>query len=180
MIMQINKSPSRFTKKEKIYRIIWNSVWFLFKYLPKQLSFAKIFTLRLFGSEIGKLCLIDFGVKIWLPRNLKIGDYTAIGKNVEIYNYDMISIGSMSVISQYSYLITGTHDYNDPVMPLIWKPITIGSEVWVAAGCWVFPGVTIGDGTVIAARSNVTKDMPAWQVCAGSPCKPIKERIINI
>jgi putative colanic acid biosynthesis acetyltransferase WcaF len=172
----IHKSPSRFTMKEKFSRIAWNCSWFFVKYFPKQLSFFKVSILRLFGAKIGEKCLIDFGVKIWLPWNLKIGNYTAIGKNVEIYNYDMISIGSMTIISQYSYLITGTHDYTDPLMPLIWAPITLGSEVWVAAGCWIFPGVTIGDGAVIAARSNVTKNMPAWQVCVGSPCRPVKKR----
>jgi putative colanic acid biosynthesis acetyltransferase WcaF len=39
--------------------------------------------------------------------------------------------------------------------------------------------VTIGEGAVIGARSLVTKSMPAWTVCAGSPCKPLKKRIIR-
>lgn len=167
--------------KDKFARLFWNFCWNTVRYLPKQVSFIKVFVLRIFGAKIGRKCLIDFGVKIWIPRNLILKDgFVAIGKNVEIYNYACVEIGKMTVISQYSYLITGTHDYTNPSMPLIWKPITIGSEVWVAAGCWVFPGVTIGDGAVIAARSNVIKNMPAWQVCAGSPCKPIKERIINM
>ena len=40
------------------------------------------------------------------------------------------------------------------------------------------PGVTIGNGAVIAARSVVTKDMPEWMVCGGMPCKPLKERVM--
>jgi len=40
----------------------------------------------------------------------------------------------------------------------------------------VHPGVTIGEGAVIGARSVVTRDVPAWMVCAGHPCVPIKER----
>ena len=64
-------------------------------------------------------------------------------------------------------------------MPLVWKPIRIGSECWIAAGVFVGPGVTVGDGTVVGARAVVTKDMPPWTVCAGNPCKPLKPRILQ-
>lgn len=168
------------TFKEKFIRVLWIICWSFVKFLPKQFSFVKIFVLRIFGAEIGEECLIDFGVKIWIPWNLIMKEgYVAIGKKVEVYNYARVEIGRKTVISQYSYLITGSHDYTDAKFPLIWKPIIIGSEVWVAAGSWVFPGVSIADGVVVAARSNVTKDLPSWQVCAGSPCRPIKKRILN-
>lgn len=182
MKLDLTKSTKGFSVsfRAKLIRLIWNLCWNIVRYLPKQLSFVKVFVLRVFGAKIGSKCLIDFGVKIWIPWNLDLSDgFVAIGRNVEIYNYAKIEIGKMTVISQYSYLITGTHDYTNPVFPLIWKPISIGSEVWVAAGSWVFPGVSIGEGAVIAARSNVTKNMPSWQVCAGSPCKPLKKRILK-
>jgi len=63
--------------------------------------------------------------------------------------------------------------------PLITKPIEIKDNAWVASEAFLHPGVTIGSGCVIGARSVVTKDMPDWMVCAGHPCKPIKPRIIN-
>jgi putative colanic acid biosynthesis acetyltransferase WcaF len=50
---------------------------------------------------------------------------------------------------------------------------------WVAAEAFVHPGVIIGEGCVIGARAVVTKDMPAWMICSGFPCKPIKERKIQ-
>jgi acetyltransferase-like isoleucine patch superfamily enzyme len=43
----------------------------------------------------------------------------------------------------------------------------------------VGPGVSIGRGAVIGARAVVTKSMPAWMVCAGNPCKPLKRREIK-
>ncbi len=58
-------------------------------------------------------------------------------------------------------------------------PIYIGDHAWIAAEAFVHPGVIIGEGCVIGARSVVNKDMPAWMVCAGHPCKPIKERNCN-
>lgn len=168
-----------FQKKQKIIRLLWDITWSFFKYLPRHASFLRIWILRKFGAKIGKRCLIEPGVKIWLPWNLELFDFVAIGRNVELYNYDLISIGSMTVISQYSYLCTGTHDYSHPYMPLIWAPISIGSEAWIAAGTWILPGVSVGNGCVVAAKSLVTKDMPDWFVCAGHPCQPIKERIID-
>jgi putative colanic acid biosynthesis acetyltransferase WcaF len=41
------------------------------------------------------------------------------------------------------------------------------------------PGVTIGEGAVIGARSVVTQSMPAWMVCSGSPCRPLTERVVR-
>jgi putative colanic acid biosynthesis acetyltransferase WcaF len=51
--------------------------------------------------------------------------------------------------------------------------------VWIAAEAFIHPGITIGEGCVIGARSVVTKDMPAWMVCSGHPCKPLKERTME-
>jgi putative colanic acid biosynthesis acetyltransferase WcaF len=177
--VDLTKSISVFTNKEKVVRIIWNVIWGMVCHLPRQASKVRISLLRLFGAQIGKYCLIEKGVKIWIPWNLKLHDYVAIGKNVEIYNYGQVEIKSMSVVSQYCYICTGTHDFSHSNMPLIWGNITIGTECWIAAGVWILPGVSIGNGTVIGARSLVTKDMPDWMVCAGHPCKPIKPRIIS-
>jgi putative colanic acid biosynthesis acetyltransferase WcaF len=80
------------------------------------------------------------------------------------------------VISQGTHLCTGTHDYNKPEFPLVTAPISVGNEAWLAAECFVLPGVEIGEGAVIGARSVVTTNIPSWMVCAGHPCKPIKPR----
>jgi putative colanic acid biosynthesis acetyltransferase WcaF len=90
-----------------------------------------------------------------------------------------VIIGKHVVVSQHNYVCSATHDYTHPHFPLISKAIHIRSQSWVASGCLISPGVTIGEGTVIGARSVVTKSMPDWTVCAGSPCKPIKARVIQ-
>ena len=55
------------------------------------------------------------------------------------------------------------------------KPITIGSNCWIAGNVTVCGGVTIGEGSVIGAGSVVTRDIPANVIAAGSPCKVIRE-----
>ena len=70
-----------------------------------------------------------------------------------------------------AYLCGATHDHEDVEFPLVPKPITLGKRVWIAADAFVAPGVTIGDGTVVGARSSVFKDLPPWQICMGTPAK---------
>ncbi len=55
------------------------------------------------------------------------------------------------------------------------KPVTVGSDVWIAAGVIVCGGVTIGDGAVIGAGSVVTRDVPPYTLCAGNPCRVIRK-----
>lgn len=149
------------------------------RWLPRPFNPLRIALLRAAGAKIGKHCLIKSGIRVLMPWQLVLGDCVSLGHDVELYNYARIQIGANTVVSQYSYLCTGTHDYTHPHMPLTWQPITIGSECWIAAGVFVAPGVVIGDGTVVGARSVVTKSLPAWKICAGNPCKAIKERVIH-
>jgi putative colanic acid biosynthesis acetyltransferase WcaF len=79
-------------------------------------------------------------------------------------------------VSQETYLCSASHDFEDPSMPLIFSPITIGAESWVAAGCFIGPGTTVGEGAVVGAYSVVTKDVPPWTVVAGNPARVLRER----
>ncbi len=133
----------------------------------------------MWGAQIGEGCVVPPTIKVLQPWKLRLGDHCLIGDGADFYNFDWISVGSQTVISQHAYLCTGTHDYTDPTFPLDFAPITIGSECWIAADVFVSPGITIGDGTVVAARSVVVKDLPEWSVCGGYPCKVIKDRVIR-
>ena len=133
--------------------------------------------MRLFGAKIGKGVHIYPGVRIWAPWNLVCGDETGVANGVTLYDQGVISLGRRVVISQGAHLCAGTHDYTLPGFPLVTQPIVVESEAWIAAEAFVHPGVTIGEGAVIGARSVVTKNMPSWMVCAGHPCKPIKQRV---
>jgi putative colanic acid biosynthesis acetyltransferase WcaF len=179
--IDLSQSNHRWDGRTKVRRVLWNAVWLLlFRPTPKRLGNSfRIFLLRRFGAVIEGTPLVEPSCKILQPWQLEIGACSAIGHHVEIYNYARVTIGPMSVVSQYSFLCTGTHDYTDPFMPLIWFPIAIGAECWVASGVYIAPGVTINDGVVVGARSVVTKTLPPWTVCAGHPCKVLKDRLIH-
>jgi putative colanic acid biosynthesis acetyltransferase WcaF len=129
-----------------------------------------------FGAKLGKGVHVYPNVKIWAPWNIELGDECGIANGVTLYSQGKIRIGKRTVISQGAHLVAGTHDYNKPGFPLITLPISIGDHVWIAAEAFIHPGIKIGEGSVIGARSVVSKNMPAWMVCAGHPCIPLKER----
>ena len=178
--LDLTKSVTRWDKRTLVRRILWATfVKPIFQHLPRPFGALRVALLKLSGAKIGQRCHLEPGIKILMPWNLEFGDDVAIGREVEFLNFAPVRIASMTVVSQYCYLCTGTHDYTHPHFPLKYLPITIGSECWLAARAFVGSGVTIGNGTVIGACAVVTKNMPAWMVCAGNPCQPLKPREVK-
>ena len=113
------------------------------------------------------------------PWNLIVGDGVAIEHGVIINCMGEVRIGDRTRISQYAHIVAGTHDYERPDMRIIRSPITIGKDVWIAADSFVGPGVSIGDGSLLAARSSAFKALPAGAVCVGEPARPVKPRDLH-
>ncbi len=159
-----------------IVQLWWLVQSTLFVGSPQFLYGWRRFLLRLFGANIGKGVIIRPTARITYPWKLTIGDYAWIGDNVELYTLEEITIGNHSVVSQRSYLCTGGHDYQSMAFDIFAKPIVVEDEAWVASDVFIAPGVTIGHGAVIGARSTVLQDMPKGMICAGYPAKPLKPR----
>lgn len=180
MINSNTHAGPSFNLKNRLGRVIWAIIYFFFfKYSPKPLFGWRAFLLRLFGAKVGKNVHVYPFVKIWAPWNIELMDECGIANGTILYSQGIIRIGKRAVISQGSHLCAGTHDYTQSGFPLIVKPITIGDFVWLAAETFIHPGVTVGEGCVVGARSVVNKDLPPWMVCAGHPCKPLKARKFN-
>lgn len=163
---------NRLPRNQQVLRLLWGVVWIcLFRPTPRwTLHGWRRSLLRLFGAKIGEGSKIAPSCRIWAPWNLVVGDYTALGDGVDCYNVGTITIGYKVAISQRSFLCSATHDPSSLLRPLVVKPIVIQNHAWVAAESLVLPGVTIGEGAVIGARSVVTRDMVPWHICVGMPC----------
>jgi putative colanic acid biosynthesis acetyltransferase WcaF len=152
-------------------------VWWLLQALVFPLTLhahhaPRRWLLRWFGAYIGTGVVIRPTARFTYPWKVSIGDYSWIGDDVVFYSLDAITVGCHCVISQNSYLCTGSHDITRPTFTLKTAPITVENGAWVATDCFLGPGVTIGANAVIGARSSVFRPMPAEQICWGSPCRP--------
>jgi len=161
----------------KLGRVAWAVVWNCFyRPSPRICHGWRRFLLRLFGATIGQGVHPYPSSKIWAPWNLEMEDHSCLADYVDCYCVDKIRMGSHSTVSQYSYLCTASHDYTDPTMPLTTAPIVIGEGVWIAADAFIGPGVIIGDGAVIGARSSVYRNIEPWTVVVGNPARVINKR----
>jgi acetyltransferase-like isoleucine patch superfamily enzyme len=148
--------------------------------IAKHIIFSN--TLRMFfykkiiGIPIGKKSIIWAGNKINEASNLKIGNNVIIGPaNVFLIRGGLV-IGNNVNLSGFSFFISQEHDVNDPYSHTKLSPIVIKDNAWIATNSTILPGVTIGEGSVVAAGSVVTKNVPPYSVVAGNPAKEIKKR----
>jgi putative colanic acid biosynthesis acetyltransferase WcaF len=148
----------------------------LFAGSPQFMYGWRRFILRCFGAHIGKGVIMRPSVKITYPWKLHIDDYSWVGDQVVLYTLGPIHIGANTVVSQNSYICTGSHDEALPNFAIYAKPIAILAEAWVASDVFIAPGVTVGAGAVVGARSSVFHDVPEGMVVAGNPAKPLRPR----
>lgn len=163
------------------YILLW---WLVqgvfFPLIPHNFNGMRRSILRLFGAKIGINVIIRPTARFTYPWKISIDDYSWIGDDVILYSLDLIHIGKHCIISQKSYLCTGSHDHKDPAFRLITHPITIGNGVWIATDCFIAPNVKIGANTIIGARSSVFHNMPPNYICYGNPCQPRSPRNIQV
>lgn len=174
-------SPSPWSRREKLARLAWLVVQSsLFRWSPRGFYRWRNTLLRLFGARItdqaGPTARVFPSVKVHFPWKLELAAGVMIGPEVNVYNLGSVRLEAGVNISQRTHLCAGTHDYTRWTLPLHSAPIQVGANAWIAAECFIGPGVTIGELAVIGARSIVVKDQPARMVCAGNPCRPVKPR----
>ena len=109
-------------------------------------------------------------------KNIHLGKNVFINSGCHFQDQGGIYIGDGTFIGHNVVLATLNHDLNPNSKEDMWpKPIHLGKKVWIGSGAIVLPGVTIGDNSVIAAGSVVTKNVPENSVYGGNPAKLIKK-----
>ena len=118
-----------------------------------------------------------------MHSHLSIGSRTYIGEGNNIRaGGGKITIGRNCLISQHVTIVASNHNIklDQPINEQGWSKlnnfVNINDDVWIGAGSIILPGVTIGKGAVIAARSVVTKNIPEYAIAAGNPAKILKYR----
>ena len=168
---------SPFSPGHRLGRALWGIAQAtLFRLSPRPFHRWRNWLLRLFGARLHPTARVYGRARIWAPWNLVMEAYATLADDVDAYAANTITIGPHATVSQYSYLCAASHDFEDVAHPLVTAPIVIGGRCWIAADVFVGPGVTIGDGTVVGARSAVFCDLPPWSVAMGTPAKVVRQR----
>ena len=153
------------------------------------LKIIQIFELFLYKAKldeikgyIDKTSKIMPGFKISTPKNVIIEQYVYIGPNSFLSSFGKIHIKRGSIIGPNVIIHTANHNYlnNIKAIPydkeLIIKEVIVEENVWIGDSVIILPGITIGEGSIIAAGSVIVKNIPKYSIAGGNPAKVIKER----
>jgi acetyltransferase-like isoleucine patch superfamily enzyme len=109
-------------------------------------------------------------------REIRIGRNVFVNQNCTFYDLGGLDIGDDVMIGPNVSIITAGHplDPSQRRASTIGNPILIEKNVWIAAGATIIGGVTVGEDSVVAAASVVTKDVPPHALVAGNPARVIR------
>lgn len=170
-----------FSFTNRMTRLAFLICWFvLARWTPRQANPLRVAILKLFGARIGTGAVIYGSARIWLPVHLEMGAGSTLGPGVECYSMAPIRLGAGAIVSQRAHLCAGSHDHRDPAFQLIARPIVIGDRAWIAAEAFVGPGVTVGEGAVLAARGCAFHDLDPWTVYSGNPALATASRELRL
>jgi len=115
-----------------------------------------------------------------IASDFRAGEFSFLGPGCIIY--PMVEIGKYTMLAPQVKIIGGDHIYDKVSVPIIFagraeqKKTIIGDDVWIGFGSIIMRGVNIGNGSIIAANSVVTKDIPSYSIFGGNPAKFIRMR----
>lgn len=135
---------------------------------------------RVLGMKVAPGAVIYRKPELRAPNKISVGPRSIIGTNCILDGRSGITIGADVNLSSEVAIWTLQHDPQAPDFGTRGGPVVIEDHAWVSFRAVVLPGVTIGEGAVIAAGSIVTKDVEPWSIYAGTPAKKIGERAKNM
>lgn len=131
---------------------------------------------RRMGLQLHPTAVIHRGLEIRHPHRVSIGAGTVVGFDVILDGRRHITIGDHVNLSSEVAIWTLQHDYRDPDFAEVGAPVVVGDRAWLSFRATILPGVTIGEGAVVAAGAVVTRDVPPYTVVAGTPARVVAER----
>jgi acetyltransferase-like isoleucine patch superfamily enzyme len=123
--------------------------------------------------EIGKRSFIFLGARFDAKGHFRLGDFSTINHGCRLDNRGGLEIGTNVSISADVCILTADHDPQSAAFAGRERPVRLGDYVFVGTRAMILPGVTIGQGAVVAAGAVVTKDVAERSIVAGSPAREI-------
>lgn len=169
--------PGNFRRtRSKEQEALWMLVEALLVTNPLQLSSGlRRWALTAFGAQIGRGVILRPRLRVKFPWNLTIGDRCWIGEGVWIHNQDQLVIEHDCVISQETFITTGSHNSRTN-MDLTVAPVHIEAGAWLTTRCIVLQNVRVGRNALVTPGSVVIRSIEPNTVYSGNPARPIGTR----
>ncbi len=151
----------------------WFTNSFLYNFPSKRF---RNYQLKRMGMTFKGDARIYAGFHIRNPRGIVLEDGVSIGPRVLLDGRKGLTIREGAVIGYGAIIWTLNHDYNDIHFCGKGAPVTIGKHAWVCSNAIILPGITIGEGAVVASGAIVTHDVAPYTVVGGIPAKEIGKR----
>lgn len=153
------------------YLALWAVTEILLVTNPLQISSSlRAAALRAFGAQIGRGVILRPRTRVKFPWKLHVGDRSWIGEGVWFHNQDHVYVGADVVISQETFLTTGSHAHRRD-MALITSPIVISPGVWITSRCIVLGGTNVGISALARPLTVVRGNVPPNSVVSGPDCR---------
>jgi len=146
----------------------------LLSFVPSRVF--RIVLLRAWGAEVSWRVALHHGLQVRAARRLKVGRDVFIAEGVVLDARGGLEIGPHTSVNTGVQMWTAQHDWRSPDFDYVAAPVRIGHHCWISARAILLPGVTVGDGAVVAAGAVVTKDVPPWTLVGGNPARVLRER----
>lgn len=135
-------------------------------------------------AELGPAVSIRGPILIGNPRNTFFAEDVSINPGFISKGHGKLIVGAHVHMGERITVITDNHNYKYPdALPYdrtrIPEDVTIGNCVWIGDRVMIMPGVTVGDGAILAAGAVITRDVPPLKIVGGNPAKEIGERDEN-
>lgn len=177
-VIDLSKAPGERAAWDRPSWVVylWAVCELLFVTNPWQISSSlRIRVLRAFGAEIGSGVVFRPRTRVKFPWKLHIGDRSWIGEGVWFHNQDHIYVGHDVVISQETFLTTGSHRHRKD-MALIVRPIHIEAGAWITSRCMVLGGTKVGRSALARPQTVLSGEVGPGQIVGGNPCTVVGER----
>lgn len=177
-VIDLSKAPGERAAWDRPiwYVMVWSLAELLLVTNPFQISSSvRVHVLRVFGARIGKGVIFRPRTRVKFPWKLEIGDRSWIGEGVWFHNQDFIHVGADVVISQETFLTTGSHRHRKD-MALITRRIDIDDGVWITSRCMVLGGTYIGRSALARPMTLISGHIEPNRVVEGRDCQVVGTR----
>jgi maltose O-acetyltransferase len=138
------------------------------------------FFYRRAGVVLPRSSSIHWRAEFYAPEGVVVGEHCIVGDTCFLDGRSGLTLGRNVNIGSHVSIYTRQHDVDSPDFAEVGAPVHIGDRAWIASHVIVLPGVTIGEGAVVAAAAVVTKDVAPYTMVGGNPARAIRARNPNL